>query len=490
MSHIGTTPYKYRIDVFISYIDNIKNAPEVCVTWERRGKTQATNTVKVKEDKAIVRETLSMESTLFRRNVKEKSRKAPSDPDQLKFDDKKVKFVLRKGGPEGKSIGKISMNIAEYVRGVTSTVFADLKLSNSSVIVSKIEATMLHAGKKSKTGSPAGSEAYSEMSESNSLDADSLFGEDDEITGDLEIPVTKATPKKSEEDSDLASRKVMDMSPMSEASFLSPNCSPTPNEPSSLSSTQEAFETEAEEQTPNNLSKKSSSLSSPPSPKGPGSELQQSPSLRQKLKKKIKEKTGRKEKDDDAESSTATTAMRKSKAVRNTANDAEVRELRFLVESLKEENAKLRRSKQAAMDEIDALRNDLEACENALEEVTEGKGGKDVGSCNEAGASIGAKDRKIAELSAQNESLLEELEERHEEEAQSNVDGKSFREKMKTLHNRIEDLEVALRREPQFLDVVNELKVTKVSLALANMEKEQAIFALHSLKQELGVEDP
>lgn len=45
------------------------------------------------------------------------------------------------------------------------------------------------------------------------------------------------------------------------------------------------------------------------------------------------------------------------------------------------------------------------------------------------------------------------------------------------------DLELKLQREPEFVEVFNELKVANVSLALTNMEKEQAIFALKLERQ-------
>lgn len=482
MNHIGAMPYRFRLDVFVSYVDNVKNATDVCVTWERRGNIQATTVATVKDKKAVFRQSLSMESTLFRRASNTAKGAASDNPEELKFDEKKAKFLLRKGGPDGKAIGKIHLNLADYVRGTNSTVFADMKLSNGSVIVTKIEATMLHMGKKKKNGSRAGSEACSEMTDVNSAENDSLFGDDDQDLGDIEI---ETTPGPSDEK---PSNPAM-ISPVSSAASSSMKSQPSKTtsriskdagknlsrrESSSLTP---ASPTNRVTRKPSVVSMESSSCATPikkASQKGVKSlkeeeELQESPSLRNKLKNKMKGKKD-KEKDKGKEEAGASSPKKSPEQA------AEIAELKACVLSVKKENTKMKASKQAAMDEIDALRADLEACEAALENAhgssSTASGGFDMSK------TLKEKDRKIAELEAQNEALLEELEDIHEGAVDSAVGVASGQ--INTLMGRIEDLEVALRREPQYMDVVNDLKVTKVSLALANMEKEQALFALQT----------
>lgn len=485
VTHIGATPYRFRLDIFVSYADNVKGVTDVCVSWERRGKAEVTNVVQVKDKKAMFRQTLSMESTLFRRTAS--SQKGSSaDPEELKFDEKKAKFTLRKGSPDGKAVGKIALNLADYVRGTTSTVFADMKLSNGSVIVTKIEATMLHMGKKKKNnGSQAGSEAYSEMTDANSAENDSIFGDDDADLGGLEILTTPAPQEEPVHQSRKAGSDLM--SPVSSAASSSIHSLPR----------KETVRTE-NETTPQGvkaLTKKwsspSSAAASPsnkPNPKGSVAklkkeeELKESPSLKNKLKNKMKGK-----KETDKGSSVAGEAALASKPNpkkhgSSREHAAEISELKACVESLKKDNAKLKKSKQAAMDEIDALRADLEACEVALEEANDKGGGNSSQVSVDMSKTLKEKDKRLAELEAQNESLLEELEDIHAGAVDSAVGVASG--EINKLKRKIEDLEVALRREPKYMDVVNELKVTKVSLALANMEKEQALFALQTASQQ------
>lgn len=481
VTHLGTTPYMFRVDIFVSYADNVKTADEVCVTWERRGKVEATACVKVKDKKAVFRQTLSMETTLFRKGAKG----APvTDTQELKFDEKKAKFLLRKGAADGKPIGKIALNLADYVRGTTGTVFADLKLSNGSVIVTKIESTMLRMGKKGKRGSNAGSEACSEMTDACSNENDSIFGDDvnDEDMADLEI-ICSSSPMSA------ASSKANETSTAPSPQLL-PNASrpPTTDQVDESTKTRRSAvadqaATHSDSSTPSGPSSSSSFkslLSVKKDKEGPDKGLKESPSLRNKIKSKIKTKKDKGEGTGGEEALAAETSSKRSKTTAN--NSAQIAELQASIESLKKENKRLKASKQAAMNEIDALRDELKASEEATEIASRG-GGRGSGSMPARMITeLKEKDKRIAELESQNDNLLEELEEAQHSSDTDNGGGErgGDNEEVAALRNQIEDLEIALRREPQYLDVVNELKVTKVSLALANMEKEQAQFALQS----------
>lgn len=497
INHIGAAPYRFKLDIFISYVDNVKNATEVCVTWERKGKTEATAVAKVRDKKAVFRQGLTMEVTLFRRDA------GGGGNEVLKFDEKRAKFQLRKGGADGKAIGKLTMNLAEYVRGTNSTVFADMKLSNDSVIVTKIEATMLHMGKKKTgAGSRTGSEACSEMTDVNTADDDSLFGDDEQDLGDIEIATTAPPPE-------FTDKTPITLSPVS--STMGSSMTPTQEKGSAANRGREmgrvrgrmegVLSTESSKRFSGSHSTLSLSTSrrlkkATKEPRGALKEdedLKNSPSLKDKIKDKIKGKKSRENrgKEIDAEKGEDKSNDKlgvkeeigpKRQSLTPATKAADNAELRATIESLKKENSKLKKAKQAAMDEIEALRTDLKACEVALEEA---KANKQVNSnaavmapALDMSRTLKEKDRRIAELEAQNESLLEELEELHDSAVDSAVgvvDGQ-----MNALKTKIEELEIALKREPQYMDVVNELKVTKVSLALANMEKEQALFALQS----------
>lgn len=424
MSHLGTTACKYKVDIFVSHIDGIKTADEVCLVWDRRGKIISTSMVKVKDSKATFRETLSMETTLFRRaSHGVKVGAAPVAGEELKFDEKKAKIALRKGSPQGKALGKIVLNLSEYIKGLTSTLFADLKLSNGSVVSAKIEATFLQVGKKKKgeDDDDAASDAGSEMTDVG-MDNDSIFGDDANDMADIDIMVQR------EESASSGSPRekkdpVANSSPVSDAG---------------------------------GKVRRSASVRAPKSKTS--SSLVESPSARTRTKSRVKNK----------ELERATTKSR-SRSFRTD----EAAELRKAIETLRTENAKLKSAKSAAMEEIEALREELSQV---------GEGGSSTPKSRESlelrmlKKEMERMTKETEELKGQNKNLLVEIEEIHEEEVKSQKAGAG--KDSQKLKGKIQDLEIALRREPKFMDVVNELKVAKVSLALANMEKEQALFEL------------
>ncbi len=126
------------------------------------------------------------------------------------------------------------------------------------------------------------------------------------------------------------------------------------------------------------------------------------------------------------------------------------------------------------MEEIEALREELTTVDSSRAEG--GDSSREAPEVRTMRAELERLTKTVGELKGQNKNLSEELEEVHEEGVRSRGDAAAV--ESKRLRERIADLEMALRREPKFMDVVNELKVAKVSLALANMEKEQALFML------------
>eukprot|EP00178_Gracilaria_changii_P010520 TRINITY_DN305_c2_g1_i1.p2 TRINITY_DN305_c2_g1~~TRINITY_DN305_c2_g1_i1.p2 ORF type:complete len:533 (+),score=115.12 TRINITY_DN305_c2_g1_i1:5615-7213(+) len=507
VKHLGTTPYRFRIDLFVSIVERVQNASQICVTCERRGQRHATSLVNVHNGKAEIGHTISLECTLFRKTPKNAKNaaaasspaSATSDTSELHFDEKLAKIVLRKGAVDGKAMGKISVDFAKYIKGTTSTVFADLTLSNGAVVITKIEATMLHIGRKSKNGSHAASDTLSEITEVY-RDDDSIFGDcDAQDLGDLE-QVTRS-PKNLQEvyssDSAVSPSSTVTLSD-SPRKLVSMGKAATfvgsvPNRQQSLTS-----------DSVNSL-ESSPELSAVNTKRGKTQNgMKESPSLKDKIKTKLKERKGTKKPKEDkceeaksrtipssASSAGAASKREKEKLVIPPELLSELKELKAQVHALKKENNKLKSTNKNAHEEINALKADLQARELDLEDEKS----KSVRGQKAAGASavpelsntIKEKDRRIAELEAQNESLLEELEENHDQHVESARSQEVNTSVIRDLKKKIEELEVALRREPRFLDVVNELKVTKVSLALANMEKEQTLFKMQAMQHKLGI---
>jgi len=430
MAHIGTTPCKYMVEFVISHVDGIKTADEVCLVWERRGKTIQTQVAKVSNQTATFRETLSMETTLFRRvqpNSKIEVGAAPKPGEVLVFDEKKAKFSLRKGAPNGKALGKIALNLSDYIKALEDTKFVDLKLSNGSKVSVKINSKFLHVGKKKKEGEGAdaggGSDNESMISDMNAPDDDdSIFGDDADSQMSMEIDVVREM-----ESMGGTKHKV----PLN-----SPAKTPPPKKGGSSSAVFSPVSSDGKsspfmEKTGSRASKRIGSM-----------KLKESPSIRSRSRKKDKDK------------------------------DKE--ELQKVIAQLKDENKKLKSSKKAAVEEIDALRDELTSIEELKDQGNKSPKSQEAASRKTA-EEMKSLRKQIKELRNQNANLVEELEEIHKEQGGSD----DLTEK---LRNTIGELKIALEREPKFMDVVNELKVQKVSLALANMEREQAEFALKQYK--------
>ncbi|PXF46127.1 hypothetical protein BWQ96_04133 [Gracilariopsis chorda] len=497
VKHIGTTPYRFRIDVFVSGVERVTNAPQVSVTWERKGKKYATQARQVLNGKAEIGQSLAMECTLFR-NTPKPSKGEPSsanDASELNFDEKLAKFVLRKGGPDGKPIGKITLDLAKYIKGTTSTVFADLNLSNGSTVITKIEATMLHIGRKGKNGSRAGSDTLSEMTDVY-RDDDSIFGDTvSEDLGDLE-QVTRTPPS-------LGAVQI----PSASSPVSTPTSADSPQKTASRQKSSTflgVLPKRQESLAADSLKSFDSATDIPKKEKSKrvkgNDNMKESPSLRDKLKSKLRDRkaAAKKPKDDDSSEGKAkppstkgipTPSKReKEKPAVPPELISEVKELKAHVNALKKENLKLKSAFKNAQEEIDALKADLEARELDLEDE------KSRSSRSPKPTALpelsNRKDKRIAELEANNENLLEELEELHQQQVLTSNQDAASANQTKEMRKRIEELEIALKREPRFLDVVNELKVTKVSLALANMEKEQALFKLQAMQHKLGMITP
>lgn len=514
-------PYRFRIDIFVSHADNVKNGAECCVTLERRGKTEATTVVTAKDKKAVFRQSITMECTLFRRAASNKgasstraSSKIPP-ADEIAFDEKKAKMYLRKGSATGKSIGKIALNLSDYVKGTSSTVFADMKLSDGTVLVTKIEATMIHMGKKKKSGSKASdSDAGSEMTENNSVD-DSIFDDDDDLDAitreeppEPEVPDIPQSHAKhvTEQSNDMHLSRRLQTSPvMSDASKGSEEKPPRKNSAPSLGPRLIPPPVEVPPPTPsgdgddverrNSFAKKlfmktplsSKSKTEADGKESPGEKSEKSKEKKKDRSKKDKDKEREKDKDKDKEnekerkSGRVTTDLSKTASRKHSIVEShdEVKELLLCLESLKKENGKLKKANHAATEEVEILRNDLMTLEETIEKSDNNQDKGAHLKVIELQKLVKEKDKELSELSSHNKNLLDELEEQHGElkEASKRDD------EVEQLLKEIEDLELKLQREPEFVEVVNELKVAKVSLALANMEKEQAIFALQLERQ-------
>lgn len=482
IAHIGSTPTKFRLDFFIQFVDGVKSDDAVCVVWERRDTLLATKAVMPKDAKAVFRENLTMQVTLFRR--------ADGDGDGPKFDEKKAKFAVKKNDVDGKTLAKIHLNLADYVQGTSGTTFADIKLSGGVVMATKIEATFLSSGKGKGGGDGASSKMSAMTTGSGGLnDVDSSIGDDDSIFDDGDLDdlddLTETGRAAGGKSGDVPPSPSASAAGAASPSLSSLTSSSAPDTPSKKEEKKEKKEKKKAAKESSKLAAKDAKESGV---KGDGPSKSSSKRILSKISKKV-ERNGstvgieKKAKKAAAEAAAAAATDGQSSAgvssdgLRSGAEKDSaplVAELRKRVAALEKANGRLQLDLKDANTEMDALQAELEAATN-----TELSGSKAASESKKQKDLIKSLQREVHTLKLENEGLLEELDERAgDDEEDSSSTLTRLNQKNAQLTSEIQDLTQKLGREPEFLKVVEQLKVVKVQLATAIEDKEQALFLL------------
>lgn len=138
---MGKVPFKFKFDLIVETVDKLVASGDVVVVWERSSnKIIATKPAKVdqKTRKAdFGSDRIECDLTLYK-----------SHPTDNKFLDKVFKLAVRANGPDGKTLGKIHLNLAEYVEVPAGTKRISAALTNGSTIIASIQCQFLSMGKQ------------------------------------------------------------------------------------------------------------------------------------------------------------------------------------------------------------------------------------------------------------------------------------------------------------------------------------------------------
>lgn len=153
---MGKLPFKFKFDFVVETVDKLSASGDVVVVWERSSKkVVATRAVKVDKTtrKADFKsDRIESELTLYK-----------STPSDKKFQDKVFKLAVRAGGAEGKTLGKIHLNLAEYVEVPSGTKRISAELTNGSTIIASIECQFMSMGKKNGKSDTSDSDGVDEQ---------------------------------------------------------------------------------------------------------------------------------------------------------------------------------------------------------------------------------------------------------------------------------------------------------------------------------------
>lgn len=164
MRNMAKVPFKFKFDLVIEMVDKLAASGDIVVVLERGQKVDGTKPAKI--DRASRKanfnnERIAAEITLYK-----------SSPSEKKFQDKVIKIAIRAGGLEGKTLGKIHLNLADYAEVPSGSKRIGAEMSNGATLVASIQSTFQSMGKGSKKDGDGEEEDEDAELESESASAD------------------------------------------------------------------------------------------------------------------------------------------------------------------------------------------------------------------------------------------------------------------------------------------------------------------------------
>lgn len=145
-------PFRFTFDLLIDTVDKIAITGPVVLVWERSvSKVISTKAVTVDRSSRKANfgnEQLTSEITLFK-----------NSPQDKRFQDKVVKLAIKGGNSEGKTLGKIHLNLADHAELPSGSKKISAELNNGSVLIACVQCQFISMGNSPSAG--ASSNAFS-----------------------------------------------------------------------------------------------------------------------------------------------------------------------------------------------------------------------------------------------------------------------------------------------------------------------------------------
>jgi hypothetical protein len=195
MRNMAKVPFKFKFDLIIETVDKLAASGDIVVVWERNQKVDGTKPAKIDRTTRKANfnnEKISSEVTLYK-----------TSPSEKKFQDKVIKLAIRTGGLEGKTLGKIHLNLADYAEVPSGSKRIGAEMSNGATLVASIQCTFQSMGKaSSKKGE--GDDADNDEDAEEEEEADPAGGDEDspssliknKFTANVKRAVSKRTINK------------------------------------------------------------------------------------------------------------------------------------------------------------------------------------------------------------------------------------------------------------------------------------------------------
>lgn len=139
---MGKVPFKFKFDLLVEIVERLTASGDIVVVWERSSnRIEATKPAKIDRTtrKAVfANEHITTEITLFK-----------TQPSEKKFQDKTIKLAVRANGVDGKTLGKIHLNLADYAEVPSGSKRISAELTNGATIIASIQCVFISMGKAS-----------------------------------------------------------------------------------------------------------------------------------------------------------------------------------------------------------------------------------------------------------------------------------------------------------------------------------------------------
>eukprot|EP00173_Palmaria_palmata_P002157 Plantae.Rhodophyta-Palmaria_palmata.ctg2342.p1 GENE.Plantae.Rhodophyta-Palmaria_palmata.ctg2342~~Plantae.Rhodophyta-Palmaria_palmata.ctg2342.p1 ORF type:complete len:330 (+),score=87.18 Plantae.Rhodophyta-Palmaria_palmata.ctg2342:83-1072(+) len=172
MRNVAKTPFKFKFDILVETVDKLAASGDIVVVWERGQKVDGTKPAKI--DKTTRKANFSNEK------ISSDVVLHKASPTDKKFQDKVIKIAIRSGNVEGKTLGKIHLNLADYAEVPSGSKRIGAEMSNGATLVATIQCTFQSMGKVTSKGDKKGDDA--------------LAADDDEEENEEEAPPDEDSP--------------------------------------------------------------------------------------------------------------------------------------------------------------------------------------------------------------------------------------------------------------------------------------------------------
>lgn len=137
---MGKVPFKFKFDLVVSSVEKLAAAGDIVVVWERsNNRVESTKPAKIDRNTRKANfgnEQITSEITLFK-----------TQPSEKKFQDKVIKLAVKANGADGKTLGKIHLNLADYAEVPSGSKTFSAELTNGATIFASIQCVFISMGK-------------------------------------------------------------------------------------------------------------------------------------------------------------------------------------------------------------------------------------------------------------------------------------------------------------------------------------------------------